>query len=136
MFKIVQTLEKGIKELTIVPSAWENNNVLFWPKRRADKLIKYPQSTPEEGWFSMKCTLKRCNLSCYSDAEEELENMLERDDETEQDEEQPKNIRKKRPRVLLPKKNIDQENNFNYVAEDCLMVNIVYSYTFLLPKYL
>lgn len=54
-FKIVQTKEVGRKapSLTIVPSGWEQNGVLFWPPKRlrnttaGTKLIHDPNSVPE-----------------------------------------------------------------------------------------
>lgn len=84
MFKVVQTIEKGSKQLTIVPSSWECNGELAWPKFRADKLIKNGDSMPGETWFRMTCKLKS-HLLTYEIAEEEMERMLERED-TEQEE--------------------------------------------------
>lgn len=42
---IVQTVENGKPQLCIVPESWEMNGILFWPKNKADKLVK-SQSMP------------------------------------------------------------------------------------------
>ncbi|KAJ8964619.1 hypothetical protein NQ317_003846 [Molorchus minor] len=113
MFKIVQTIEKGLKQLTIVPSAWVQNNQLSWPKKGADKLIRNANSVPEENWFTM----------VYEIAEEELERMLENED-TEQEEIMQT---KKRPRVMLSKTKSNQ-NDFNSLADEladeCLVTHM------------
>lgn len=85
MFKIVETVEKGSKKLTIVPSGWESNSELAWPKFRAVKLIKVADSLPEDSWFRMHCKLKRNHLFNYDVAEEELDRMLEKDDTEQED---------------------------------------------------
>ncbi|KAF5283126.1 hypothetical protein FQR65_LT14055 [Abscondita terminalis] len=119
MFKIVQTIEKGKKQLTIVPTAWESNGILWWPKFGAERLAKIPDCVPEENWFSIKCELKRDHLLNYSTAESELERMLDYDDtESEFDGNVQRTM--KRPRVHLPKKR-NENDDFNGLAKSCLL---------------
>lgn len=114
MFKIVETIEKARKELTIIPSAWECNGQLFWPRLRADKLVQISDSIPEDNWFTMPCKVKRNYLINYEVAEE-LERMLN-EDETEQEELMKVAVeKKKRNRVVPPKRNIC-EDDFNSLA--------------------
>jgi len=80
MFKIVQTIEKNKIVLTIVPSGWEANGILSWPRYKVDKLIKIADSQPDETWFQMKCRLKRNYLLNLEVAEEELDRMKYKDD--------------------------------------------------------
>ncbi|XP_044756977.1 uncharacterized protein LOC123315375 [Coccinella septempunctata] len=117
MFKIVQTLERGKKELTIVPSAWEISGVLFWPKSRADKLIKI-NSMPESNWFEMPCILKRSNLDLES-ADKELEKMLNQcDTEEDQNHEYSTSVSKKKAPVRLPKRS---ENSSFFDVNDLVI---------------
>lgn len=76
MFKIVQTISDGDgePELSIVSSAWERNNLLFWPKTGSERKQQDPNSKPGKNWLQQKCTLKRWNLS-KSEAEEEITRM-------------------------------------------------------------
>ena len=120
MYKIVQTTEKGKSQLCVVPEGWEINGILYWPKNKADRLIKDAKSTPGDNWFEMQCSVKRSNLITFDVAEEELENMLlcEDTDDCEQENRQGK----KRQRVnLLPK--TTSHIDFNNVAESCLVSN-------------
>ena len=121
MFKIVETVEKGSKKLTIVPSGWESNGELSWPKFKADKLIKVADSLPEDSWFRMSCKLKRNHLLNYDIAEEELERMLEKDDTelSSQEDLDTYERSRKRPRVLLPKHTVQYCENFNDLANAC-----------------
>lgn len=118
MFKIVQTIERGLKQLTIVPSGWEYNNQLHWPKLGAEKLIRTANSLPEANWFTMACKLKRNHLFNYEIAEEELNRMLENDDTEQEDILEVQT--KKRPSVKLPK-SISSEHNFNELANKCML---------------
>lgn len=120
MFKIVQTIEKGIKQLTIVPSAWVSDSQLSWPKTGADKLIQNANSSPEPNWFTMVCKLKRNHLITYKIAEEELERMLDNDD-TEQEEMSELIQTKKRPRMVSKNKPSQSQNDFNTLADECLV---------------
>jgi len=134
MFKIVQTFEKNKIVLTIVPANWELNNVLWWPRYRADKLIKIADSAPDDTWFKMKCKLKRNHLFNLEVAEEELERMKCNDD-TEQEEDgeimeavdEGSNNKNRRPRVCNTKTNFnDHLNDFNSLASSCVQVLIIY----------
>lgn len=97
MYKIVETIERGSKQLTVVPQAWEKHGVLFWPKMKTEKPIKIGTSIPEDSSFQMGCKLKRNRLETYETAEQELCELCE-------SEEQEVAQRKKRGRVILPKK--------------------------------
>lgn len=125
MFKIVQTIEGSKLELTIVPTAWECNNVLKWPKKNAHKMQKIASSLPESHWFQMKCKVKRNNLPTYEIAENELEKMLEVED-TEQEESVPTKVSERPSRILIPNRkyeNSANQNDFNSLTEHCLMVS-------------
>lgn len=125
MFKIVETVEKNKKNLTIVPSSWEENNVLWWPKYRADKLIQDVNSEPDPTWFKMKCRLKRSHLFNIDVAEEELERMVSKDD-TEQEEMETTEIYSKRPRVCRANtKSSGHLDDFNSMANSCMQVNFL-----------
>ncbi|KAF5302057.1 hypothetical protein FQR65_LT19132 [Abscondita terminalis] len=117
MFKIVETIEKGRRELTIVPSAWEVDGHLFWPKTKADKLIRHADSVPEYSWFRMKCKLKRNHLINYEVGEEELERMLDNDETGT--EEETVNVRKKtrKSKSEFPNRH---EDDFNALATSCM----------------
>lgn len=86
MFKIVQTVEAGHKVplLSIVPSAWEQDHVLYWPNTKKpallEQLLKNPNSKPQEGWLEQQCLKKRENFLTYQAAEIELEAMTNQSD--------------------------------------------------------
>lgn len=113
MFKIIETIERGSKQLTVVPQAWEKKGTLFWPKMKTESLIKIGASTPEDSWFQMPCKLKRKGLQ-YDTAEEELCTMLNKNDTTESEEQEPPVQQKKRVKIILPKKKA--EYDFNEIA--------------------
>lgn len=75
-FKIVRTLEKGKYRHWIVPSKWESNNIVKWPKRNISKLVKCDDYLPDPDWQQIKCQVKRKNIPTYNDAERELANLL------------------------------------------------------------
>lgn len=121
MFKIVETIEKGSKKLTIVPSGWEDHDELSWPKFCTDKLIKNSDSLPEDSWFRMRCKLKRNHLLSYSIAEEELERMLQKSD-TEQEETFIEPRKRSRISSLMPKLNMPYDEDFNSLATNACSV--------------
>ncbi|KXJ79636.1 hypothetical protein RP20_CCG000151 [Aedes albopictus] len=74
-FKIVQTLEDGEQCLCIVPSAWEHDGTLWWPKKTtAAKLMRDENSKPTSKWQRMQCTRKR-EYRTLLEAEVELQRM-------------------------------------------------------------
>lgn len=129
MFKIVETIEKGKKQLTIVPANWENKGKLYWPKTRAEKFIEDSKSMPDDNWLELKCKVKRNYLLNKEIAEEELGRMLDTEETEQEDEDtiipkrsfQPLEIRKR----AIPKQNIyfDHTTDFNELAEACDNVN-------------
>lgn len=74
-FKIVETIEKGKYVLTAVPTSWENQGNLRWPKIKSEKLRRDPFSIPEDTWRSMNCIVKRKNIMSFEEAETELRAM-------------------------------------------------------------
>lgn len=59
-FKIVQTYEDGEQCLSIVPSGWEIDGILWWPSTTsAAKLIQNEHSLPTSKWKRMQCVKKR-----------------------------------------------------------------------------
>ncbi|XP_058836255.1 uncharacterized protein LOC131692899 isoform X2 [Topomyia yanbarensis] len=74
-FKILQTMEEGEQCLCIVPSAWEKDGILWWPKATgAAKLLRDEYSHPTSKWQQMVCIQKR-EYRTLLEAESELERM-------------------------------------------------------------
>lgn len=72
MFKIVQTVEEEEICLTAVPSSWEKDGILFWPKKNiVSRLVRDANSTPGIEWTKMACVVKR-TAETYAEAESEL----------------------------------------------------------------
>lgn len=99
MFKIVETIEKGNKELTVVPRRWEQCGTLFWPKKIAYKYQQDPESAPEPNWISIPCKTKRQGFASFQIAEAELSKMVDDESTTENEEEQPMLNRPRRVKV-------------------------------------
>ncbi|XP_055522435.1 uncharacterized protein LOC129716623 [Wyeomyia smithii] len=84
-FKIVQTIEGGESCLSIVPSGWEVDGILHWPKKhKVVKLSLQEDSLPADNWQRINCIKKR-QLQTYEEACEEL-NKMENKSDTEMDE--------------------------------------------------
>lgn len=108
-FKIIQTIESGEICLTVVPSGWETNGILRWPKKHlVGKLSQIEGSIPDENWEKMICVKKR-----------EFKTRKQADDELERMETQPDTEVEDIPRPP-PKKRIRQEERTNkaYKAKD------------------
>lgn len=126
MFKIVQTRERGKPRLSIVPTNWERNGLLYWPQTNLYNLQRNPESRPESSWFQYSCEVKRALLS-FEEAEFELNEMLENSD-TDRDDHQisvrPTIVtqQRKKARVMLPRKpnNLD----FNDLAKSCVVSSV------------
>lgn len=74
-FKIVQTRENNQNVLTVVPSNWEKDGVLFWPRKMNEtKLIHNECSIPGPDWKTMRCRTKRV-MQYLEEANAELERM-------------------------------------------------------------
>ncbi|KAG5874929.1 hypothetical protein JTB14_015755 [Gonioctena quinquepunctata] len=132
MFEIVETVENNRKELTIVPTNWETNRTLSFPRRFTSKLQRKSDSVPEPNWMTLPCKVKKSFLRSFETAEEELDQKVDAYD-TDRDDQvmMPAPTPRKRPRVLLPKKTgstIDDTANFNYLANSCVVIstNIIY----------
>ncbi|XP_062535017.1 uncharacterized protein LOC134204204 [Armigeres subalbatus] len=79
-FKIVQTIEGGEICLSVVPSGWEANGVLWWPKKHlVGKLSQIETSIPNEKWEKMNCIRKR-EFSSRKEADDELDRMETKND--------------------------------------------------------
>lgn len=113
-FKVVQTSERGKTLLSCVPQKWESDGILMWPRSKADKLLKAEESTPNEEWLSMTCTVKRNNLS-YHEAQLAMNLMS---DYTDTDEDNNCS--------LPPPKQKGENNNFNDIATACLEVSFTH----------
>lgn len=46
-FHVVQTKEKSQLKLVAVPDLWVHNNILFWPKKSAEKLRRQENCQPD-----------------------------------------------------------------------------------------
>ncbi|KAG5876445.1 hypothetical protein JTB14_029932 [Gonioctena quinquepunctata] len=111
----------------IVPTIWETNRTLSFPRRFASKLQRESDSVPESNWITLPCKVKRSFLPSFETAEEELDQMVDADD-TDRDDQvmMPAPTPRKRPRVLLPKKTgstINDTANFNYLANSCMVIS-------------
>lgn len=76
-FSVVQTRKnkKSKPCLTIVPSKWVENGVVFWPQKNFISLSMDENSTPDESWTQQPCkTVGRSKT--YSEAED-IVNRLE-----------------------------------------------------------
>ncbi|XP_062554531.1 uncharacterized protein LOC134219712 [Armigeres subalbatus] len=112
-FKIVQTVEKGELCLSVVPSKWEEDGILHWPKKSVvARLCHDENSVPESNWEKLNCVLKRQNLT-YAGAYQELERM-ESIPDTEADENevvQPKTKKARRKDVQKKPSNVVKDFN-------------------------
>lgn len=84
-FKVVQTKERGKINLVAVPSAWEHNQKLRWPKGKIkaslfNQMVCDASSRPIEDWAFVECRVKRNNIPNYSGADEEIRKMLAESD--------------------------------------------------------
>lgn len=71
-FKIVKTLENGTVNISAVPTAWEENGILWWPKCSQivlDKLRCNKYSVPDETWTKYSnATVKAKNIESFHEA--------------------------------------------------------------------
>ncbi|CAB3222559.1 unnamed protein product [Arctia plantaginis] len=109
-YKIVKTFEKGNSKLSAVPSNWEKDGVLHWPRYNENKLRRVESSYPEYNWRKINCKVKRSNLRTILEAEQELDKMCKKSDtETDTDEQYYVTNQK--------------EMMFSQVVQDCIMAN-------------
>lgn len=112
-FKIVQTVEKGELCLCVVPSRWEQDGVLHWPKKTAlARLCQDESSSPFPNWDKMDCVLKR-ELPTYSAAQKEMDRMESITDTEMEDSETPPPKATKVRRRILEKKSCGVAKDFN-----------------------
>ncbi|KAL9704897.1 hypothetical protein quinque_008415 [Culex quinquefasciatus] len=108
MFKIVQTVEEEEICLTAVPSSWEKDGILFWPKKNIiSRLVRDANSTPGIEWTKMACVVKR-TAATYAEAESELAYM---ESQPDTDQEAPTVIEPpapKKQRIELPDFDLNQ----------------------------
>ncbi|XP_055687471.1 uncharacterized protein LOC129792434 [Lutzomyia longipalpis] len=68
-FKVIKTIEGNDVMLSVVPSSWENNGVLFWPSGvKSDKIRKDPSSVPSANWTRHACFVLKKDIVSYSKA--------------------------------------------------------------------
>ncbi|KAG5862689.1 hypothetical protein JTB14_001552 [Gonioctena quinquepunctata] len=77
MFKIVETIAKGNKELTVAPKRWKQCGTLFWLKNFAYKYQQDPESAPDPNWMSIPCKTKSQGFASFQITEAELSKMLD-----------------------------------------------------------
>lgn len=72
MFKIVLTKEKGSEMVCAVPSSWESNGVLSWPRvgrqTQLERLRSDAKSFPDGQWRKMKCKIKVDGIRSFEEA--------------------------------------------------------------------
>ncbi|XP_055526995.1 uncharacterized protein LOC129719627 [Wyeomyia smithii] len=112
-FKIIQTCEEGNLCLSIVPSAWERDGVLWWPKTTGvAKLLRDENSHPTSKWQTMQCIKKRV---CRSRAEAESElNKMEALSDTETEMTITVPAAKKIPKNIASNLNITKREPINF----------------------
>lgn len=123
-YKIIQTQEKGRSVLTSIPISWENDGILFWPKKYAEKLKMNDQNTAQDNWLKSACILKRKDISTYGEAEKEIELMCnqsdtEQNDDTENEDPCTIKKRKKQSKIITS----FYEEDFNDLAQQCIVVS-------------
>lgn len=84
-FKIVQTIEKGAKYLTVVPSKWENGGVCYFPRRGLTEKQTVENSVPEKDFLQYQSILKRDNLQSFNEANAILDIILQQSDTDNED---------------------------------------------------
>lgn len=47
-YKIVQTIERGKAVLVAVPQQWEQDGILYWPRKNSEKCKKIENSVHEK----------------------------------------------------------------------------------------
>lgn len=115
-FKIVQTIEGGETCLSIVPSGWEVNGTLHWPKKhQVVKLSLQEDSLPADNWQRINCIQKR-HCRTYAEASDELEQMENKSD-TEMDEVYTTRLPDKRRRQLTSIAHSNGNMDLNDLAE-------------------
>lgn len=117
-FKIVQTIEGGETCLSVVPSKWETNGTLYWPKKHlVAKLSLEEESVPSDKWEKLNCVRKR-EFSTRAEAYDELEKM-EGHSDTEMDDHGSNRLPPKKPRrQCADRGNIYfAKHDFNQLAE-------------------
>lgn len=117
-FKIVQTLERGKLVLSAVPEKWEQNGILYWPRRKVEDLLKNPFSCPEASWTSIQCVVKRSGISSLESAEREVTQMSSMSDTEEEQNDDV--IRRGRTSI----ENIAVQECFNDLANACVVSKI------------
>ena len=128
-FKVVQTKENNATRIEVVPSNWEKDGVLFWPKQNVSFLIKDEFSIPdEENFRKLKCTLKRL-CENYRDADEVAKVMENKSDTDEvevcvDNRQRHSNYKINESQFSMPS---FSENDFDNIHDgDNLMVNFLY----------
>lgn len=112
-FKIVQTIEGGEACLSVVPSKWEVNGTLHWPKKHlVAKLSLEEESVPSDKWEKLNCIKKR-EFSTRAEAYDELDRMEDKSD-TEMDEHGSKRLpfKKTSSSVCGQKKRLFRQTRF------------------------
>ncbi|XP_048481521.1 uncharacterized protein LOC125489538 [Plutella xylostella] len=82
-YKVVQTIEGGKICLSVVPSNWEKEGTLSWPKRSEASSMLDETSVPGKNWSTYACILKR-TCSTYKTAGlavKSMENVTDTDEE-------------------------------------------------------
>ncbi|XP_055550468.1 uncharacterized protein LOC129732984 [Wyeomyia smithii] len=112
-YKIVQTIEAGEACLSVVPSKWEANGILYWPKKHlVAKLSLEEESAPTDKWETFNCIKKR-EFTSHAEACNEMQKMEEKSDTEMETESLP--VQKVRRRA---DKNIYfNKLDFNAIAE-------------------
>lgn len=85
-FKIVQTREAGKckPSLSLVPSAFEKNGILYWPQNLNTtdmvKIIKDANSVPQAGWLELPAKVKRTSIPTWKIGSKILKDMMAQSD--------------------------------------------------------
>ena len=85
---IVLTKEGSSQLVSIVPSTWVKDEILFWPRTKKiselEYLRRFENSVPAENWRKLKCKVKANGISTFAEGlklEEFYSNFEDTEDE-------------------------------------------------------
>lgn len=131
-FKIVQTVEGNKMLLSIVPSHWERNGILSWPKNsNVDVRDDSAANRPDESFLKFQCVTKRTNLEFYELAEGIVKTMTEKSDTNDRDVDQSatKNVQiKKGSKAINKLKQVPNlETQIKQAQKVCIFIVYIFS---------
>ncbi|XP_055837843.1 uncharacterized protein LOC129906193 isoform X2 [Episyrphus balteatus] len=124
-YKIVKTVNNGKNELSVVPSGWEKNGILYWPSKTAGAAamlsIEDPLSVPgKKGWSKHKCIVQRRNIKWdFETAEREVKKMLAESEMSASSSSENESTKRPQPKPM-PKKRMKLKRRVEVSLTDVL----------------